>query len=81
MTTILEALRAAADAKAAYWDRMNELEAALGCPDPIDSVNDYLVDHVDDLAVNVTSPGDVAWISENSADEVVREVAALEGRS
>jgi hypothetical protein len=79
---ILDALRAAVDAKAAYWDRMHELEAALGCEDPPDRVNNHLVDYVDGLAFNVDVPGDVEWIDGVMADEMeakVRELQAREG--
>lgn len=77
MSAVLEALRAAVDAKVAYWDRMKELEEALDCEDPIDSVNNYLVDRVDILAVNVDEPGDVDWIDQATANEVVAEVKRL----
>jgi len=80
-TAILHALRAAVDAKAAYWDRMNELEAALNCEDPPDDINNYLVEHVDDLAVNVREPGDVGWINEIYAENVAQEVARLAGEA
>jgi hypothetical protein len=74
---VLDALRAAADAKAAYWDSMEALEQALRCEDPIDSVNNFLVDRVDTLAINVNVPGDVDWIDQDTADEVAAEVKRL----
>jgi hypothetical protein len=77
MSAVLEALRAAVDAKAAYWDRMHELEAALGCEDPIDKVNDLLVDQIDSMAVNVNCPGDVTWITEEDAADLQGNVQRL----
>jgi hypothetical protein len=59
---------------------MNELETVLGCEDPPASINNLLVERVDDLAVAVDEPGDVEWINGVMAGELETEVRALQAR-
>jgi hypothetical protein len=70
--TKLDALRAAVMAKLAYWDAMSHLEKAFDIEDPMDDVNDAVVDNIDWLASAM--PGDPS--PEHIVEEHVTQLIA-----